>query len=336
MINGMPSLLNIRNDIGAKVIRHYKSLRGVEDYLLEPRNSVLLVSRQPLASALRQLPPEIGGRTLLIHDEVHRLGSPANRTRLSGLSDNIRFRLGLSATPEREYDDKGNTFLMEHIGPELFRFELDDAIRREILAPFNYFPLPYVSTAEDRQRVQDVYKRKAARAAEGNPMSDKDVWIDIARVYKTSKAKLPIFDDFIRNNQNLLKRCIVFVETQEYGDEVLEIIHKYRSDFHTYFSGEESATLKRFANGELECLITCHRVSEGIDIQSLNSVILFSSARARLETIQRMGRCLRTDPANPGKVSNIVDFIRQSDDDSELNADEEREEWLTSLSKVRA
>jgi len=329
-------LLAVRKDIGAKVFRHYKSARETEDFLLEPRNAILLVSRQPLASALRQLPAEIGQRTLLIHDEVHGLGSPANRARLGGLSDSIRFRLGLSATPEREYDDEGNAFLLEHIGPELMRFELDDAIRREILAPFDYYPLPYEMTAEDRQRVRDVYKRQAARAAAGNPMSDEEVWIEIARVYKTSKAKLPVFDDFIRNNQHMLQRCIVFVETQEYGDEVLEIIHKYRSDFHTYFSGEESETLKRFARGELECLITCHRVSEGIDIRSLNSVILFSSARARLETIQRMGRCLRTDPDNPGKVANIVDFIRQSDEDGEQNADEERAEWLTELSKVRA
>jgi len=216
------------------------------------------------------------------------------------------------------------------------RFELDDAIRREILAPFDYFPHHYELTAEDRQRVRDVYKRQAARAAEGNPMSDEEVWIEIARVYKTSRAKLPIFDEFIGNNLHMLERCIVFVETQEYGDEVLEIIHKYRSDFHTYFSGEESETLKRFARGELECLITCHRVSEGIDIRSLNSVILFSSARARLETIQRMGRCLRTDPDNPGKVANIVDFIRRSDEEGDRNADEEREEWLTGLSAVRA
>jgi len=329
-------LLGVRKNIGAKVFRHYKSSREVEDFLLEPKNAILLVSRQPLASALRQLPAHIGQRTLLIHDEVHGLGSPANRNRLSGLSDNIRYRLGLSATPEREYDDDGNEFLREHIGPELMRFELDDAIRREILAPFDYFPLPYDLTAEDRQRVRDVYKRQAARAAAGNPMGDEEVWIEIARVYKTSRAKLPIFDTFIRENQHLLERCIVFVETQEYGDEVLEIIHKYRSDFHTYFSGEESETLKRFARGELECLITCHRVSEGIDIRSLNSVILFSSARARLETIQRMGRCLRTDPDNPGKTANIVDFIRHSDEDGEQNADEERAEWLTNLSKVRA
>ncbi len=329
-------LLGVRKDIGAQVFRHYKSAREVEDFLLEPRNAILLVSRQPLASALRQLPAEIGQRTLLIHDEVHGLGSPANRARLVGLSDNIRFRLGLSATPDREYDEEGNAFLLEHIGPELMRFELDDAIRREILAPFDYFPLPYELTAEDRQRVRDVYKRQAARAAAGNPMSDEEVWIEIARVYKTSRAKLPIFDNFIREHQHLLERCIVFVETQEYGNEVLEIIHKYRSDFHTYFSGEESETLRRFARGELECLITCHRVSEGIDIRSLNSVILFSSARARLETIQRMGRCLRTDPDNPGKVANIVDFIRQSDEEGEQNADEERAEWLTGLSKVRA
>ena len=328
-------VLGLRRDIGAKIYRHYRSMHEVEDFLNGPKNGILLTSRQPLASALRGLVSEIGSRTLLVHDEVHGLGSPANRERLDGLSDGIRFRLGLSATPEREYDDEGNGFLFEHVGPELFRFELDDAIRRGILAPFNYFPLLYESTDEDRERVRDVYKRQSARAAEGNPMSNEEVWIEIARVYKISRAKLPIFDEFIHKNRQLLERCVIFVETQEYGHEVLEIIHKFRSDFHTYFSGEESETLKRFARGELECLVTCHRVSEGIDVQSLNSVILFSSARARLETIQRMGRCLRSDPMNPKKVANIVDFIRQSDQESEPNADEERSEWLSNLSQVR-
>ena len=151
-------LLGIRKDIGAKIFRHYKSTREVEDFLLAPQNAILLVSREPLASALKKLPPTVAQRTLLIHDEVHGLGSPGNRERLHGLSENIRFRLGLSATPEREYDQEGNAFLLKHIGPELMRFELDNAIQRGILAPFNYFPLPYELTAEDRQRVRDVYK----------------------------------------------------------------------------------------------------------------------------------------------------------------------------------
>ena len=42
-------LLSARKDIGSKVFRHYKSAKEVEDFLLEPKNAILLVSRQPLA-----------------------------------------------------------------------------------------------------------------------------------------------------------------------------------------------------------------------------------------------------------------------------------------------
>ena len=332
-----------RLPVPVTVYRDYDVHKQVQDFSLTPRRAMLLVSRRggvtrdPLASGMRGLSADQANRTLLVHDEVHKLGSPSARQRLAGLSDQIRFRLGLSATPEREYDQDGNDFIEEHIGPELMRFELDDAIRRGILAPFDYYPLSYELTGEDRERVRAVYRKKAACSEAGDPMSDEEVWIAIARVYKTSLAKLPVFADFIAENSELLQRCIIFVETQQYGSGVLDIVHEHRADFHTYFTGEQSETLRRFARGDLECLITCHRVSEGIDIQSLNSVILFSSARARLETIQRMGRCLRTDPDNPEKIASIVDFIRQSDEGTaEPNADERRRDWLTELSKVRA
>ena len=215
-------------------------------------------------------------------------------------------------------------------------FSLNEAIERGILTPFNYFPLSFVPTDDDRERIAAVYRKRVARELSGNPMSEVELWIEIARVYKTSTAKLPIFAQFIKDHTRLLERCIVFAETMEYGSEILEIVHKYRSDFHTYFSGEDSQTLKKFAQGDLECLITCHRLSEGIDIKSLNTVILFSSERARLETVQRIGRCLRTNPMFPGKISNIVDFIRQGREGDDPNADEERREWLTALSCVRS
>ena len=327
----------------ANLYRDYYTNKQVQDFLLAPSNSILLVSRRagtnrdPLASALDGLSTSQGNRCLLIHDEVHKLGSPSARRRLANLSDHIRFRLGLSATPEREYDNEGNLFIQDHIGKELTLFELPDAIRRGILAPFDYYPLTYELSDHDRDRVRSVYRKKAARAASGDPMSDEEVWIDISRVYKTSLSKLPVFREFIANRADLLKRCIIFVETKEYGMEVLEIVHEHRADFHTYFTGEQSGTLKRFADADLECLITCHRVSEGIDIQSVNSVILFSSARARLETIQRIGRCLRTDPDNPSKIAQIVDFIRPSDTEAlEPNNDEERRDWLSEISEVRA
>jgi superfamily II DNA or RNA helicase/HKD family nuclease len=323
----------INRDI--RVYRNYSSYKELLDFILEPKNALFLVSREPVASALRQIDPKAGKRTLLIHDEVHGLGSPGNRSRLAGLSDHIRFRLGLSATPEREYDQDGNAFIEAHIGRALMTFGLKEAIERGILAPFNYFPLPFHLTDGDRERIAAIYRKRKAREAAGNPMSDTEVWIEISRVYKTSEAKLPIFADFIPTHQQLLQRCIVFVETMEYGNEVLDIIHQYRADFHTYFSGEEANTLRRFARGDLECLITCHRLSEGIDIRSLNTVILFSSERARLETIQRIGRCLRTNPDDPEKIANIVDFIRVGEEGDEPNADELRRGWLNELAQLR-
>ena len=317
------------------IFKHYGGAREWQDFALDPSNAILLASREAAAPALRRLTDGQAERTLLVHDEVHRLGSPANRKRLDGLSDKVRFRLGLSATPERTYDDEGNAFIEDHIGPELFSFGLKEAIERGILAPFNYFPLSFELTAADRERIKNIYGQRKAREVAGNPMADVEIQIEIARVYKTAENKLPVFSDFIQNNKPLLERCIVFVETQEFGAAVLDIVHGHRPDFHTYFSGEQSETLQRFLRGDLECLITCHRLSEGIDIPSLNSVILFSSEKGRLETVQRLGRCLRTDPDNLGKIANIVDFIRDSGEKEDPNTDEERRDWLIELSQVR-
>ena len=315
---------------------HYGGMKQLDNFSLETGRRILLASREPCARALRRLNAAQAGRALLVHDEVHGLGSPGNRERLSGLSDNVRFRLGLSATPERIYDQEGNVFIEEHIGPVIMTFGLDEAIERGVLAPFNYFPLPYKLTEEDRERIASVYKRRAAMKAAGEPMSDKDFWIAIAQVYKKSQAKLPVFEAFVAERKNLLKRCIVFTADMEYGRTVKDIIQEFRPDIHTYFSGEDAETLRRFANGGLECLIACHRLSEGIDIRSLETVILFSSDRARLETIQRLGRCLRVDPDNPEKVANVVDFICTSGDEGEPNADELRRDWLSELSGKRA
>jgi len=323
------------------VFRHFAEYHERERFSLNPRRAILLISRPALAPAMRVLTPTLGGRTLILHDEVHRLGSPGNRSSLAGLSGNVRFRLGLSATPEREYDEEGTEFVERHIGPVIFSFSLADAIRRGILSPFHYYPLEYVPDENDRKRLQAVYRRSEARERAGDPMSQEDVWIELAKVYKTSLAKLPVFAGFLQDHENVLQRCIIFVETREYGDEVLRIVHRYRHDFHTYYTGEESETLRRFAIGEIECLLTCHRLSEGIDIKSIRSVVLFSSARTPLETIQRMGRCLRVDANQPSKRANVVDFIRMPESSGESNdaespsGDLSRRRWLEELSEIR-
>ena len=330
-------LLPVRTAVTStpQILRHYGPHRDLGDFVLDPANGILLVSREPLAKVLPQLTSAQCARTLLVHDEVHGLGSPGNRKRLTGRSDSVRFRLGLSATPEREYDQEGTDFIQCHVGPVLMTFGLEEGIRRGILAPFNYHPLEFELTDADKRRITNVYRRRQARAQAGNPMTDTELWIEIARVHKTSEAKLPVFAHFIKNNSHLLSRCIIFTETMEYGASVLDIVHAYRADFHTYYTRDDKSILENFARGDLECLITCHRLSEGIDIKSLSTVILFSSARARLETIQRIGRCLRTNPDDPHKVADVIDFVRPNSNGEEQSVDQDRREWLANLARIR-
>ncbi|MGB3559430.1 MAG: DEAD/DEAH box helicase family protein, partial [Geitlerinemataceae cyanobacterium] len=318
-----------------RILKQYENHHEWEEYELDPDASILVVSRNALRKVLRSLSHPVKNRLLIIHDEVHGLGSPAMVEELEGLSDGIAYRLGLSATPDREYDGEGTEFIEQNVGRIIYRFTLEDAIRRGILCELDYYPLEYEPSDEDKQRIKTVYSQKKARREEGNPMSDEEFWTALARVHKTSKAKLPHFNAFVAEHPQIIDRCIVFVEDRQYGEEVLDIIHRYRHDFHTYYAEDDRQKLVDFANGKISCLITCHRISQGIDIQSLSSVILFSSARAKLETIQRIGRCLRKDRENPDKRASVVDFIRiQEEEKEELNTDQERKEWLEGLSQI--
>jgi hypothetical protein len=63
---------------------------------------------------------------------------------------------------------------------------------------------------------------------------------------------------------------------------------------------------------------------------------LFASSAAKLETIQRIGRCLRTDPLNEEKRATIIDFVRPAEEDNQRdNADDVRKSWLTELSTTK-
>lgn len=325
-------------DAGGKwlVFRHYERHRGIGEYVLDPDRALMVVSRGQLRRLLDRVGRDVARRALVVHDEVHGLGGPDMVGRLAGRHAAFAWRLGLSATPERAYDQAGNDFILSEIGPTIFSFPLEAAIARGVLAEFDYLPLRYDLTQADRERLQGVYSRKSARARDGNPMSNEEFWTEISKVYKTAEMKPDVFREFIKKNPKPLERCIVFVETREYGERVLEIIDERTHRYRTYYAEDDREHLVSFARGEIDCLVTCHRISQGIDIRSLRTVVLFASARARLETVQRIGRCLRYDPASPDKRALVVDFVRPpAPGDMVPNADQDRAAWLAGLSRVR-
>lgn len=319
------------------VFRAYERHHEAQAFLNDPKGALMLTSRQTLAEILPKLRHNALGKALLICDEVHGMGSPALVTSLSGRLRQFAYRLGLSATPEREYDGDGNRFLEEEIGPVIFEFTLKDAIRKSILCQFDYVDLEYEYSDDDRAEIRQAIRRYHAKVRTGDAPAIEVLYQDIARIRKLSKEKLPPFAAYVQANPEVLRRSLIFVETAEYGMLVQNILMDLHIDFHTYYGGDDRVNLSRFARGELDCLITCHRISEGIDIQSVNNIVLFSSSRARLETVQRLGRCLRIDPQNPQKRATVIDFIStdhgNGDDlNGELSADEERRVWFQDLS----
>ncbi|MGF9693776.1 DEAD/DEAH box helicase family protein [Rhizobium sp. 0TCS1.26] len=322
------------------VYRAYETHRGAQSFLNAPENAILLTSPQNLIQVVPRLKADTKKRALLICDEVHRLGSPALVAGLSGRLKPIAYRLGLSATPERTYDPVGSAFILDEIGSVVFSFGLEEAIERGILCPLDYIDLPYQLSPDDKTAIRKAIRRHHAKTRSAQPAAVEALYREIAFIRKTTVEKITPFRDLVTGRPELLKRCLIFVETAEYGALIQPILMDLRCDYHTYYQDDDRQNLKRFARGDLECLIACHRISEGIDIRSVNNIILFASARARLETVQRLGRCLRTDPDNEEKRAVVVDFIddrdKEIDDPSgEMSADEERRAWFINLASIK-
>jgi len=268
--------------------------------------------------------------------------------------------LGLSATPWDEYDDTRNAYLISGFvngdfkiekdqdwkkqlidSERVFYFGLKQGIEKGILCPFNYHPLPYSPSEQDHQDARDAFSKV-------NPNLPKRMqqimgMILAAKVFKISREKLPPFKIWLGERLQTgkkLDRCILFVGDLEFGSDVTLLLSSEFdiTDFRTFFQGENMNTLKLFAKGRsnenpngLDSLVACERISEGLDIKSVDTIILFCSDNARLKTIQRIGRALRIDENNPEKIATVVDFIYENEGSADLS----RKEWLVELSKVR-
>ena len=333
--------IQIRENYKNKQINyHYASQKMMKDFVMHPDDSILILSRDArnlskLLDLFDRLPGDYRDDTLFVFDEVHGAGSNTFVENLSGRLSPYRYRLGLSATPEREYDEAGNDFLLNEIGEVIFEFTLQDAIQKGILCEFNYIPLPYVLSDEEKLKKRKIIAAFNTKKESGEPVDEKDMFTQLALVNKTAVNKLEEFESLISQRPELLQKCIIFVQTMEYGAKLQEILVRYSDKYHTYYADDEKINLENFAAGKIDCLLTCKKVSEGIDISSVTNIILFSSDRSRLVTTQRIGRALRLDKNNPEKKATVVDFVIEDSEENDNNADADRAEWLTDLSQTR-
>lgn len=323
-----------------QIYYHYDTHKDISKFIMHPDNAILLISRDAdnlskLLTLFNRAPGDYKNDTLFIFDEVHGAGSNSFVENLTGRISPYRYRLGLSATPEREYDDEGNNFLQTEIGDIIFTFSLEDAIKKGILCEFDYIPLPYILTDEEKAKKKKIIAAFNAKKEAGEPVDETDMFTQLSMVNKTAVNKIDEFEVIVTKDPTLLKKCIIFVQTKDYGELLQDVLVKYTDRYHTYYADDEKTNLDAFADGKIDCLLTCKKISEGIDISSVTNIFLFASDRSKLVTTQRIGRVLRLDKKNPNKKATVIDFILDEFTENDNNADQERKEWLTNLSETR-
>lgn len=280
---------------------------------------------------------EVREKTLILFDEVHGAGSKDFRDKVTDILPQYQYRLGLSATPIREFDEAGTEFIKNNIGSVIYTFGLGEAIQKGILCEFRYVPLYYSLTADEKSKKKRIIAAYEAMRKQGKLFQEEEMYRELARINKLAVNKIPAFQNYISQYPGILENCIIFVETKEYGLEVQKMLLSDFYSFHTYYGEDDYQNLSRFARGQIKCLITCKKISEGIDIRTVKNIVMFSSDRGHLVTTQRIGRSLRRNPDEPGKVACVVDFVLEGKkaEWDDVTADAERLNWLTELSKIR-
>jgi len=318
--------------------RHYRGSAQLGEYRWSTSSSAVLICTRGAFQKYLAMTDNRRGTTLLIVDECHNYRGAGHVAAVGNLYEKVPYRLGLSATPHSPYSAAANAALESQIGPVFFEFGVEEAIRRRILCPFQYEAHQFELTTDERTELVATRRRFEGLIKAGEA-SHTDMWTALSAIYKLSVNKLPIFAHLLQAQPSILERCLIFVQTRAYGERVFELLLRHgggnRDKWHHYFADAEVKQLERFRKGELECLVTCQKLNEGVDIKSVRTIVLFASEHGEdgLSTTQRIGRALRYDSSQPDKVARVIDFAR-ADAKPESN-DYARVQWLQRIGSIR-
>lgn len=271
---------------------------------------------------LDKLPMNISA--LLIADEVHNLGK---KSFLKNTPNRFDYRLGLSATPERQYDPEGTAALFEYFGNPVFEFSLREAIG-VCLVPYNYYMHQVNLTVDEFNEWMNFTERLRWKgfkgdvdASESGGLSKNIEKLLFARrrVIESAENKVETLRNLLKNrSRDTIKHVLVYA-TDKNPTQLNSVNDTLQNDLnltiHQLTSSEttnrarSANILERFANGDYN-VITCKRVlDEGVDVPQVSEAYILASNTVRRQWIQRRGRVLRKCNAINKQLAHLHDFI---------------------------
>lgn len=248
-----------------------------EDEPLERDRTDLGTHAAEIAQMIRTCP-------VVFFDECHHLPADCCYS-LAMQTEGAGYRFGLSATPYRS--DRQDLLLEAALGPKIFRANASVLIKKGFLVTPNivFQPLPPMRALSEKPEYQDIFTDYIVENGQRNRL--------IAQ-----QARALAADG---------KSVLILVSQVRHGEMLRELMPDA-----PLVQGSDAASMRRdifrkLEQKELLVVIATTLADEGLDIPSLDAVILASGGKSETRALQRLGRALR--PA-PGKEQAFVfDFL---------------------------
>ena len=266
--------------------------------------------------------------TLIIADEVHKFGAASYQRKLP---ERIKYRIGLSATPKRPYDEKGTSAIFDYFCPSenFYEFTIKDAIDADMLCHYDYHPI-LVSLTDFEMDDYEIISEKISKlyvivnnsvsATKEEKESLEQLLKQRHRIIERASNKKEIFlEKMLDEIKKYKDKTIIFAPDgkDENGDDLLnsykkELWQKLMSkgkvvSMKEYIQGTDKSIIDSFTQGGIDIIFAKQRLNEGIDIPSAKRAFFIASSTSEREFIQRRGRVLRKHYSK--NKAEIFDFI---------------------------
>lgn len=276
--------------------------------------------------ALRRVKKDV----MIVVDECHNIGSSSFEEFLEKENlKKISLKLGLSATPDRQGDQKGNEIIEKYLGNVVFQFSLEDAIKGGFLTNYKYYPY-FVTLSEDEEKEYIELSKKIASMSFSKNSNLKDrkkestalemLLFKRARLLNLTNSKieklLEVIDEDSFNNLIYVGAGKVRGEyesnEQKFIHKVMEVVSKNRHFKLMKFTSEESkeereVVIKKFTEKDINAVVAIKCLDEGINIPSIERAYILGSTSNYREYVQRRGRILRK--SDNKSIAEIHDFL---------------------------
>jgi len=238
-----------------------------------------------------------GASCFLIVDECHRAGSPENAKALSG---KFAAALGLSATPEREYDEGFQHRVVPALGPVIFEYDYVQAFKDKVITPFDLVNvhvdfLPHESEEYNKltRHAAILYRKSKTDSAAESAL--KRVLQKRAGVAAQARMRIPVAVKITEEHRGI--RTIIFHERVSSATSLYAIL-KERNHSATIYHSKIAPhwrrdNLRLFRQGAFDVLVSCRALDEGMNVPETAIAIIASSTASHRQRIQRLGRVLR-------------------------------------------